>query len=132
MDIVADTNIFLAVVLNESGKSRIVEITSGVSIAAPEILPYEVGNALSAMVKRRTLTAGSALEAEKATSRIAVRLVSVDVPAALQIAIEHNIYAYDAYFLQCAQRFSLPLLTLDRRMKQVAAERGIAVMEVDL
>lgn len=132
MDVVADTNIFLAVVLDEPEKTRIVEATSGVSIAAPEILPYEIGNALSAMVKRRRLTTAPALEAEKATNRIAVRLVPVDVSAALQIALEHNIYAYDAYFLQCAQRLSRPLLTLDRRMKQVAEERGIAIIEVGL
>src|SRR5690625_4607714 len=40
MDIVADTNIFLAAVLNKPEKTRIINITSGVSVLAPEILPY--------------------------------------------------------------------------------------------
>lgn len=129
MDIIADTNVFLAVALNEPEKDRIVQLTVEASAMAPEILPYEVGNALSAMVKRRKLVAEEALKAEKVVSQIPVRLVSVDVHASLQIAVEHNIYAYDAYFLQCARAYSHPLLTLDRRMQQVAEKLGIKVVE---
>jgi predicted nucleic acid-binding protein len=129
MEIIADTNIFLAVAFNEPQKVRIVELTAGAFVIAPEILPYEIGNALSAMVKRRQVSSLEALEAEKAASRIPVRLVGVDVQAALEIALEHNIYAYDAYFLQCARSYSHPLLTLDQRMKQLAVQLGIKVLE---
>lgn len=129
MDIVADTNIFLAVALNEPEKDRIIMLTADASAVAPEILPYEVGNALSAMVKRRQLTESEALEAEKSVGRIPVRLVSTDIHSSLQLALEQDIYAYDAYFLQCARELSCPLLTLDRRMKQAAAEIGIKVLE---
>jgi predicted nucleic acid-binding protein len=129
MDIVADTNIFLAVSLNEPERGRIVRLTTDASVTAPEILPYEIGNALSAMIKRKKLTQAEALLAEKAASVIPVQLVSVDIYASLQIAGEYNIYAYDAYFLQCARTYSLPLLTLDKRMKQVAIDLGIQVLE---
>jgi predicted nucleic acid-binding protein len=129
MDIVADTSIFLAVALNEPEKGAIFRLTTDASITAPEILPYEIGNALSAMVKRKKLTEAEALKAEKATGQIPVRLVGVDIRAALKIAAERNIYACDAYFLQCARLYSLPLLTLDKRMKQVAVELGIQVLE---
>lgn len=129
MDIMADTNIFLAVALNEPERDRIITLTTEASALAPEILPYEIGNALSAMVKRRQLTQSEALEAEKSVGQIPVRLVSVDIRSSLQLALEQDIYAYDAYFLQCAQELSCPLLTLDRRMKQVAKELGIRVLE---
>jgi predicted nucleic acid-binding protein len=129
MDILADTNVFLAVSLNEPERGRIIQLTTDASVTAPEILPYEIGNALSAMVKRKKLTQAEALLAEKAASLIPVRLVSVDIHASLQIATEHNIYAYDAYFLHCARTYSLPLLTLDKRMKQVAIDIGIQVLE---
>ena len=129
MDVVADTNIFLAVALNEPEKDRIIELTIDVAAMAPEILPYEIGNALSAMVKRRKLSVVQALDAQRATGRIPVRLVGVDVRTSLQLAMENNIYAYDAYFLQCARGFSHPLLTLDRRMKQVASKLGVKVLE---
>lgn len=129
MNIVADTNIFLSVVLNEPEKERIIQLSAEASAIAPEILPYEVGNALSAMVKRRKLTKAEALEAEVSIGHIPVRLVDVDIQASLQIALQYNIYAYDAYFLQCARFFSYPLLTLDLRMKQVASDMGIKVLE---
>ncbi|MBS3800858.1 MAG: type II toxin-antitoxin system VapC family toxin [Thioalkalivibrio sp.] len=129
MDIVADTNIFLAVALNEPERDRVISLTVDASALAPEILPYEIGNALSAMVKRRQLTKSEALEAEKSIGRIPVRLMSVDIHSSLQIALEQEIYAYDAYFLRCAQGLSCPLLTFDRRMKQVATELGIRVLE---
>jgi predicted nucleic acid-binding protein len=129
MDILADTNVFLAVSLNEPERGRIIRLTTDASVTAPEILPYEIGNALSAMVKRKKLTQAEALLTEKAASLIPVRLVSVDIHASLEIATEHNIYAYDAYFLHCARTYSLPLLTLDKRMKQVAIDIGIQVLE---
>ena len=129
MSIISDTNIFLAVILNEPEKDRIIQITSGIDLSAPEILPYEIGNALSAMLKRGQLGDKEALAAQKATNKIPVRLLAVDIQEALKLAIEFNIYAYDAYFLPCAMALSSPLITLDNRMKKVAAELDIEVLE---
>jgi predicted nucleic acid-binding protein len=80
----------------------------------------QFGNALSAMIKRKQLTEEEALNAQTTANKIPVRLVNVDIQSALKLAIEFNIYAYDAYFLQCAKSMSCPLLTLDKKMKQVA------------
>src|SRR5690606_22056396 len=129
MNIIADTNIFLSVILNEPEKERVIQLTEAASIIAPDILPYEMGNALSAMVKRQRLTADEALKAEKFSQNIPVRLVDVDIQESLQLAVKNNLYAYDAYFLQCARMYSHPLLTLDRRMRQVAIQLGIRVLE---
>ena len=129
MEIVADTNVFLAVALNESQKGKVIALTADALVTAPEILPYEVGNALWAMVKRCRLTDAEALLVEKATRRIPVRLVDVDVQASLELAFEHEIYAYDAYFLRCALELSQPLLTLDSRMQHVAQRLGIQLLE---
>ncbi len=129
MNVVADTNIFLAVALDEPEKDRIVDLTAGVDAIAPEILPYEVANALSAMVKRNILAADEAFLALAVTIAIPVRLIGIDIEQALKIAVDFNIYAYDAYFLQCAQFLSCPIITLDKRMKQVALELGIEVLE---
>ena len=129
MEVVSDTNIFLAVVLNEPEKGDIIGLTSGFDVVAPEILPYEIGNALSAMHKRKQITHPEALSIQKAATKIPVRLLKVDIQRALKIALEFNIYAYDAYFLQSAIALSIPLITLDNRMKQVAAELSIELLE---
>lgn len=130
MEIVADTNIFLAVALNEPERNAVIERTANASVIAPEVLPYEVGNALSAMVKRQRLTGAEALAAERAIGQIPMRLVSVDIQESLAHALEYDIHAYGAYFLCCAQAFSCPLLSLDRRMKEVAHRLGVSVLEI--
>ncbi|HEB94466.1 MAG TPA: PIN domain-containing protein [Gammaproteobacteria bacterium] len=129
MNIVSDTNIFLAVVLEEPEKESIIQLTSETSAVSPEILPYEFGNALTAMLKRKQLSHKEALAAYDAVSSIPVRLVSIDIQQALKLALDYNIYAYDAYFLQCAKQLSSPLITLDKRMKQVAREMKIELVE---
>ena len=129
MKIIADTNIFLAVVLNEPEKDNIIKLTSGGDIISPEILPYEIGNALTAMVKRKKINENEALSAQRKASIIPVRLVDTDIPKALEIAFTYNIYAYDAYFLQTAKALHCPLLTLDKRMKQVANKMNLEILE---
>jgi len=88
MNIISDTNIFLAVALDEPEKEQIIQVTSGANIISPEILPYEIGNALSAMVKRKQLTPEEALQAQRKTNLIPVRLVSTDIQKALTLAIQ--------------------------------------------
>jgi predicted nucleic acid-binding protein len=128
MNIIADTNIFLAVALDETEKANIIEVTGNANIISPEILPYEIGNALSAMIKQKRLTKDEAIKALEIVQNIPVRLRSVDINDSLKIAIEFNIYAYDAYFLSCARSASCPLLTLDKKMKQVARELRIPLL----
>jgi predicted nucleic acid-binding protein len=127
--VIADTNIFLAVVLNEPEKSNIIELTSGFELLAPEILPFEIGNAISAMMKKRIITAEEANLIWDASRQISVELSTVDIKEALNIAIEHNIYAYDAYFLQCAVNNKCPLITLDRKMKEIGKSLKIKILE---
>ena len=128
MNVIADTNIFLAVALEEPERNEIIALTSDTNAIAPEILPYEIGNALSAMLKRKKITGSEALSVLKTINNIPVRLVPADIHESLEIAIEFNIYAYDAYFLQCARSLACPLLTLDKRMIQVSSELNIELL----
>ena len=130
MHIVADTNIFLAVALGEPERARIIEMTTGHELAAPQVLPFELGNAIAAMKKRRILTADEVVPCWDAVQAIPVDLRPIDIRSALHIASRAGIYAYDAYFLECALNLRAPLLTLDKQMKRVARELSIPVMEL--
>lgn len=129
MKIVADTNTFIAVALNEPEKDMIIRLTEGYDLIAPEVLPFEIGNALTAMMKRNALEAEEVILAWDMVQYIQVDLRRIDIRAALNIATQYNIYAYDAYFLECALNLRSPLLTLDRQIKGIAQEIGIQVME---
>ena len=47
----------------------------------------------------------------------------------MSIAIKSNLYAYDAYFLECAENLRSPLFTIDNNMQRVAREIGISILE---
>lgn len=130
MRVVADANIFLAVALDEPEKSGIIEVCRGRTLTAPEVLPFEIGNALSALMRLDRLSLKEAQAAWKICAAITVELRGVDVEAALDLSRQHGIYAYDAYYLQCAAGLRLPLLTLDRRLEQVARQAGVKIAEV--
>ena len=49
---------------------------------------------------------------------------------ALSLAHQAGLYAYDAYFLDCAARHAAPLLTLDHGLKKAAKDIGIRLLEV--
>ncbi|MBW2609081.1 MAG: type II toxin-antitoxin system VapC family toxin [Deltaproteobacteria bacterium] len=129
MKIIADTNTFLAVALEEPEKKKIVQLTVGHDLVAPEVLPFEIGNALTAMMKKRTLEADELTSAWDIVQTIPVELRQIDIRSALEIASRFNIYAYDAYFIECAISLRCPLLTLDREIKIVGQNIGINILE---
>ncbi len=129
MRIVSDTNTFLAVALNEPERSLLVRLTTGHELVAPEVLPFEIGNALVAMTRKGVLQLDEVGQVWNAVQTIAVDLQPIDIHSALRMAVRFNIYAYDAYFLECALNLRAPLLTLDRKMKQVARELSIQILE---
>ena len=129
MKIIADTNTFIAVALNEPEKDLIIRLTEGCELVAPEVLPFEIGNALMAMMKKSVLQADEVASSWEIVQHIPVDLRQIDIKSALKIAIKFNIYAYGAYFLECADSLRSPLLTLDRGMKRIAREIGITILE---
>ncbi len=92
MKIVADTNVFLAVTLYEPERDEIIRLTVGHDLVAPDVLPFEIGNALSAMLKRRKLVPDDLLTVWDATQQIPVDLRSIDIREALKIASQFNQY----------------------------------------
>ncbi len=129
MKIIADTNTFLAVALNEPEKEWLIEVTDGQDLVAPSVLPYEIGNALSSLVRRNVISEWQLAAAWDSAAAVPVELATIDTRSALLLAGHFRIYAYDAYFLPCALDAKCPLLTLDRRMKSVAKQLDINLVE---
>ena len=84
----------------------------------------------SSLLKRGRVTLEQALQAINMYLEIPVRFVEVELANSLELADALGIYAYDAYLLRCAEKYRLPLLTLDKRIVQAANEKGISVLEV--
>jgi predicted nucleic acid-binding protein len=129
MKIIADTNTFIAVALNEPEKEKIIRLTEGHDLIAPDVLPFEIGNALTSMMKKNILKKEEVESAWDIIQQIPVDLRQIDIRSALSVAIKYNLYAYDAYFLECAKNLRSPLITLDLGMQKVAREMEIAFLE---
>lgn len=130
MEITVDASVIIAVVLNEESKSQLVDGTRGAELLSPPTLYWEVGNALSALFKRRRIDLAQARGALRSLEDIAIRLADVDVEASITLAYEQSIYAYDAYVLECARRYRTPLLSLDGPQCEVARKLGIQTLDV--
>ncbi len=128
MEVVTDASALLAVVLDEPERRAIIDATEGATLISPLALPYEIGNALIAMRKRRKIEEKAILPAWRATQQIPVQLVPVEMEPALALALAHGIYAYDAYYLHCSLSHRRPLLTLDRKMREVAQDLDIRLL----
>ncbi len=130
MNITIDTSALIAVIGNEVSKGKIVEITKGCSLCAPMSVHWEIGNAFSSMFKRKSLNVETAKSALKVYREIPVKFIDVPLEQTLEISHAQNMYAYDAYLIQCAQITSTPLLTLDGGLKNNAREMGVQLLEV--
>lgn len=130
MDIVIDTSAVIAVIANEPEKPAIVEHTLGANLIAPASVHWEVGNAFSAMFKRRRISLSQAKDAIKSYERIVFRFIDIDLGQSLDLASRLNMYGYDAYVLACALNLRSPLLTLDKKLAAAAPMVGVKVLEV--
>ncbi|MEQ1696902.1 MAG: type II toxin-antitoxin system VapC family toxin [Hyphomicrobiaceae bacterium] len=129
MRLVVDVNVVLAVVLGEPEREWAIAAAVDCDSLAPRSFPFEIGNALTSLVKRKRLSSEDMLAAWRAAATFQVTLRDVDMSAALRLAGVHNIYAYDAYILQCAIDSRAKLLTLDQRMAAVGRSIGLDVVE---
>ena len=130
MDIVIDASAILAVIVDEPERDRVVEITAGHNLVGPGSIPWEIGNAFSSMLKQHRLSLTDAQRGLRIFQSVPIRYLAVDLENAVSIAHANKLYAYDAYFLDCASRHAAPLLTLDRPLRKAADKVGVHVLEV--
>ena len=108
MDLVIDTSAIIAVIANEPERPAIVEHTIGANLVAPASVHWEVGNAFSAMFKRRRITLRQAEQAIESYEQMPIRFVDVDLGQSLELCDRLGVYAYDSYLLTCALKLRSP------------------------
>jgi predicted nucleic acid-binding protein len=132
MEIVIDTSALLAVVGGQPERAELIRLTRGVALVAPASVHWEVGNALSAMLKRKTIGLDAALELLDAYAAIPIRLIELALKQAMELSARLNVYAYDAYIIACAVNQRAPILTLDKGLIERARELKLDVLEVNV
>ena len=128
--IVVDTSVIVAVIANQPEKASPIEITRVAELVAPHSVHWEIGNAFSAMLKRRRITYQDAMKAMEVYGKIPIRFLEVELSQTLRLAADLAIYAYDAYILRCAQKYRVPLVSLDQNLVAGAKNLGLPIQEV--
>lgn len=125
MKVIVDASCFLAILLGEEDSKNIISKTKGAELLSPNCLPHEIGNALSAMIKRHRIDTEIATKCYEEFKKIPIKLVEPNILEALKIAGEENHYAYDAYYIICAKELNIPILSLDNGLIEIAKKRGL-------
>jgi predicted nucleic acid-binding protein len=130
MELIIDTSALLAVIGLQPERAELIRLTKGATLVAPSSVHWEVGNALSAMFKRKAIELDIALKFLDAYAVIAVRFVDVPLKQAVELSRQLNIYAYDAYIIACAINQRAPILSLDAGLLERARSLKVEVLEV--
>jgi predicted nucleic acid-binding protein len=110
--------------------TNVIELTTQSDLQAPASLDAEIGNALSAMIRRDRISGMNAQKVIGQFAQIPIRRTAIRLTESLDLAAELNIYAYDAYVLDCARQFRTPLLSLDQKMITLAQQLQITTLEI--
>ncbi|MEK7274967.1 MAG: type II toxin-antitoxin system VapC family toxin [Candidatus Desantisbacteria bacterium] len=131
MNIVVDASvIIIAVIVDEPEKNVLVELTKGADLIAPHSVHWEIGNAFSAMLKRKRIVLNQGLRALEIYRNIPIKFLDVELEESLKIADRLGIYAYAAYLIRCALKYKSPLIALDQNLVSFAKQMNVKVMEV--
>jgi predicted nucleic acid-binding protein len=129
MKVLLDASAIMAVILNEPNRDTVITLTKNAAILSPEVISFEIGNALINLFKKRKITEEELLAAYRNYTTIPIEIIKIDIEKALKIACKYKIYAYDAYYLEIANRLKLPLITFDSSMKRAGLDLKIDIPE---
>ena len=118
----------MSVIIKEPERDLIIKLTQNTVMLSPDMLPYEIANALTKMIKRKIIKKDQMINAFNYFKKIPIKKIAIDMDNALEIAWNYNIYAYDACYLEAAKRLNLPLLTFDGNMIKIGNELGINII----
>jgi predicted nucleic acid-binding protein len=130
MELIIDTSALLAAIGLQPERAELIRLTKGATLVAPSSVHWEVGNALSAMFKRKAVDLEVALKLLDAYAVIPVRFADVPLKQAVELSRQLNIYAYDAYVIACAINQRAPILSLDGGLLERARSLKVEVLEV--
>jgi len=93
-------------------------MTAGRELIAPDLLFHEIGNVCVKKIRRQPEREAELIEMYELAFDLNIQSSAVDHHAAMRLAIEYGLSAYDASYLWLAIELGVDLITLDRRLQQ--------------
>jgi predicted nucleic acid-binding protein len=118
-----------------SAASAVLDRIVDTGAIVPALWRIEVLNAFQMAIRRKRIDSGFR---DTALARLSALPIAVDPDSdahvwatTLLLADRFRLTAYDAVYLELAQRRSLPLATLDQGLRQAAATLGVTLLARD-
>ena len=131
MSVVVDASILAAWFLDEKRDPRVeaaFDMAARVETRAPNLLYYEIRNALLVGERRNRITEAMSAAFLRDLALLPIRLEPPGDDASLMaLARARKLTVYDAAYLELAKRERLPLATLDRALEKAAIAEGVAL-----
>jgi predicted nucleic acid-binding protein len=128
MEIIMDACAIMAVIVKEPERDLIIQLTKNAIMVSPDMVSYEIANALTKMIKKKIIEKERMINAYNYFKKIPIKTIEVNIENALEIAWDYKIYSYDACYLELARRLNIPLLTFDGIMIKVGKELGVNIL----
>jgi predicted nucleic acid-binding protein len=133
---VLDASVALAWVVDQNpnpyAESVRQRIRAGAKPVVPALWQLEVANTLVLVRRRKVLNEDEVEEGLDYFQAFASTIAEIDgnlptIREAFQVAKEAGLTAYDAVYFDLARRENLPLATLDKTLRESAANAGVSV-----
>ena len=116
--LVVDCSLLAAVLFNEPSQREALELLSGKSLHAPNLIDHEF---ISVAVKKSVANAGDVVRRGlEGFRKLRLARHSIDHQAQFELALSEEISAYDAAYLQLAVSLNAPLATYDQVLASAA------------
>ena len=129
MELVLDASAIMAVIVDEPESDFVIDCTQNSIIVSPHVVSFEITNGLTKMIRKGIISnKEKMINLIKSFQQIPIKFDENNLEKTLEIAWNYKIYAYDAFYLETAQRLNLPLLTFDNGMRRIGKEIGITIL----
>lgn len=110
---------------------KILKLLANDEAIVPSLWITEMANVLVTAERRGRITPADSTRALELLQNLPIRIDSADIMtlnACRLLAREHDLSAYDAAYLELAQRAGLPLATMDHSLAAAARRSGVPLL----
>jgi predicted nucleic acid-binding protein len=118
---VVDASALAALLFGEPEADAVAAQLTHARLVAPALLAFELTNVCLIKSRRHPEKEPALTAAFRLRNRLAVEEVTVDHDAALRLAVETGLTAYDASYLWLARHLAADLVTLDQQLAKAEA-----------
>jgi predicted nucleic acid-binding protein len=86
MEIIMDACAIMAVIVKEPERDLIIQLTQDAVMVSPDMVSYEIANALTKMMKKKVIEKERMINAFNYFKRIPIKTIEIDIEKALEIA----------------------------------------------